>query len=137
MALSWDGFQRSQLFSWVHVHEVGRTSFGDGRVAVGLKPGAFEEQIDLQVDLDAAGAIRTASLWLDRSWLGGPGRGSPFASDIAKSFLAVVAPGHSPTLELVRPARPVRVPVEPSATPTERAHARIASPARRPDLDSR
>ncbi|MEU9287679.1 hypothetical protein AB0D57_23965 [Streptomyces sp. NPDC048275] len=78
--------QNSDFFSFFHVHETagGRTTEADG-TKVRLKTGGFQEHVDLTLDLDSRGRVSHAALWLRREWMADL---NPFATDIAKSFLA-------------------------------------------------
>jgi hypothetical protein len=99
MALTWAEIERSQLFTWFHCGETGRERSPDGGTVVRLKPGGFQEFIDIELDLDAAWRLRRAALTLDRAWAGGA-QSRAFADDLAKSFLLVLSPEGSIGREL-------------------------------------
>ncbi len=100
--LTWQDLQHSELWSWFGVHEVSRALLPAGGVRIALKPGGFQEHIDLEVELSERETVRLATLTLDRTWIGEDGHVSPFASDITKSFLFTCAPDHGPAADLAR-----------------------------------
>lgn len=85
--VSFDSLQETDLFDFFGVHEVRR----EGET-VDLKTGGFQEHVDIRLWLDAAQRVHRACLWLNREFVGEPGSPSPFAKDIAKSFVAFLAP---------------------------------------------
>ena len=57
-----------------------------------LKPGGFQEFIDVIMKIDRAQKVHEGILYLDRDWIGGPMTVSPFGKDLAKSFIDAVTP---------------------------------------------
>jgi hypothetical protein len=88
---AWTAVEASELFTWFGVHEVGREALSGGGQRLHLKPGGYQESVDLWVDLDAHGGVMTARLELARDWIDAPDT-APFALDIAKSALPILAP---------------------------------------------
>ena len=64
----------------------------DSRIIKQVKTGGYQEYIDIEFHLNEAGELIEATLLLDRSWVGDHENLNPFAKDIAKSFVEVVAP---------------------------------------------
>jgi len=89
--LSWVGFVESGFFSWFAVEEVGRQQGRRGDTLVTFKVGSYREAVDLEVALDPKGRVTAANLLLDRAWIGDRFDISPFAVDIARSFLRALA----------------------------------------------
>lgn len=57
-----------------------------------LKPGGFQEYIDIQIKLDSEDEILQAIISLDRSWVGNADSLNPFAKDFVKSFVKALTP---------------------------------------------
>lgn len=110
----------SELGSWFGVHEVGREDVAGGQ-EVRLKPGGYQDAIDLVLRTDAAERIESATLSLDRAWIDAPAT-APFAADLLKSALPVLAPNDESVAELAqRFARRMAAPnvlMHASAVPT-------------------
>ena len=91
--LSYAELQTTDFWSFFHVREASRDDRDPADVLVLLKTGGFKEHVDLDLTLNEHGLIRSAELRLRESWLIGPPYGvNPFATDIAASFLAILAP---------------------------------------------
>lgn len=89
MRMNWETLSQSGFFSWFHVEEIGRERVPRG-AQVMCKPGAYQEYIDLAFVLDGHANLVQAELALDRTWLDDR-RTAPFAGDIAKSFVFLLA----------------------------------------------
>jgi hypothetical protein len=90
--LTYDALRHTDLWGFFRLREATRHDAGD-RTLVQVKPGAFQQDVDLALKLDGAGVVRHATLWLRRSWVTGPPFGlNPMALDIAKSFYGALAP---------------------------------------------
>ncbi len=90
-APAWREIVQSDLFTWFSMHEVGQERPRPGIVRRRLKPGGHEQAIDLVLEL-AGHRLLTAELALDRAWMDGAFT-APFADDLVKSVLLVLAPG--------------------------------------------
>ncbi len=64
----------------------------DGMQEIHLKPGGFQEFIDVKMKIDRSQMVHQGVLYLDRDWIGSPMTVSPFGKDLAKSFIAAVVP---------------------------------------------
>ena len=64
----------------------------DGMQEIHLKPGGFQEFIDVIMKIDRFQKVHQGVLYLDREWIGSPMTVSPFGKDLAKSFIAAVTP---------------------------------------------
>jgi hypothetical protein len=87
---SYDSFRSSDFSRFFGVREIDSSALPGGRV-VELRPGAFQDAIDIIISLDAAGNVRFAALVLIRAWVGGAEHMNPLATDIAASFLSAFA----------------------------------------------
>ncbi len=91
--MDYGGLRRSELFTFFRLTEQSRSRPSDaGIVTISLKPGGFQEFIDIQVLIDRTGLVREASLLMDRKWIGDMVNVNPFAKDITKTFLSVFIP---------------------------------------------
>ncbi|HRI55065.1 MAG TPA: tetratricopeptide repeat protein, partial [Pseudomonadota bacterium] len=61
-----------------------------GDTQVWLKTGGFREFIDLQLTVEKTSRVREAVLLIDRSWIGDKVHLSPFAKDLAKSYIGAL-----------------------------------------------
>lgn len=91
MRLTLSDIEGSELHSWFGLHEIGRRPSRDGRVAIHLKPGGYQESVDLWVEVDETGAIDQARLALVRAWVDDAAT-APFALDLTKSVVQVLSP---------------------------------------------
>lgn len=89
---AWSAVEGSELVTWFGVHEAGRRLTADGGALVRLKPGGYQESVDIFVELSGASLVRRARLVLARAWVDHP-QTAPFALDLTKSALPILAPG--------------------------------------------
>jgi len=101
-AVMYGELEAGDFWSFFHIREVGQSALDTG-IRRHLKPGGdFQDHIDLFVEENERGRVVDAELRLARGFVTGPPFGiSPFAADIAKSFLAAFSP--PPDEEHVRP----------------------------------
>ena len=90
--MSYDELQETELFSFFSFSETGRRPMPDGMQEIHLKPGGFQEFIDVKMKIDRSQMVHQGVLYLDRDWIGSPMTVSPFGKDLAKSFIAAVTP---------------------------------------------
>ncbi len=90
--MSYDELRNTELFSFFSFSETGRRPLPDGMQEVHLKPGGFQEFIDVKMKIDRSQMVHQGVLYLDRDWIGSPMTVSPFGKDLAKSFIAAVTP---------------------------------------------
>ncbi|MFW9808559.1 MAG: hypothetical protein ACFFE6_04170 [Candidatus Thorarchaeota archaeon] len=90
--MSYEELRKSDLFSFFHFSESGRKPMSGGIQEIHLKPGGFQEFIDVRMTVDRSQIVQQGVLYLDRDWIGGPMTISPFGKDLAKSFIAAVTP---------------------------------------------
>jgi hypothetical protein len=85
--------QRSEFFTWFHLAPNGAAvpaTLGGSWRCFRPESDEFRALVEVAVRIDAAETILGARLSLDRRFI--DGRNSPFAQDIAKSFLNWIAP---------------------------------------------
>ena len=90
--MSYDELRKTELFSFFSFTETGRKPMADGMQEIHLKPGGFQEFIDVKMKIDRSQKVHQGVLYLDRDWIGGHMTVSPFGKDLAKSFIAAVTP---------------------------------------------
>jgi len=90
--MSYEELRKTELFSFFHFSETGRKAMIDGMQEIHLKPGGFQEFIDVKMKIDRSERVHQGVLYLDRDWIGSPMTVSPFGKDLAKSFIAAVTP---------------------------------------------
>ena len=100
MAISWATFQTTDFYHWFHLAEVGRAPGEGGTVAIHLKPGAFQEWIDLRFTIDGQQMLQGATLRLERAWMEQAGVAAASAIDLSASFLATLAPDFAAARDL-------------------------------------
>jgi hypothetical protein len=91
--MDYGGLKRTELFTFFRLSEITRSRpSNEGIVRVILKPGGFQEFIDIEVRIDQSSLVRGASLIMDRKWVGEMTNVNPFAKDITKTFISVLIP---------------------------------------------
>jgi hypothetical protein len=92
MLLEYSKLKESELFAFFHFTEAGRRQHPSGMVEIILKPGGFQEFIDMAMKVDRSEGIHEGVLLLDREWIGGSMTINPFGKDLAKSFVEAMTP---------------------------------------------
>ncbi|MGY5864415.1 MAG: hypothetical protein RTV41_07405 [Candidatus Thorarchaeota archaeon] len=90
--MSYQDLQKTDLFEFFNFSESGRRRVKGDMQEIHLKPGGFQEFIDVKMMVDRSQTVHEGILYLDRDWIGGPMTVSPFGKDLAKSFIAAVTP---------------------------------------------
>ncbi|MHA1964538.1 MAG: hypothetical protein ACXACG_10045 [Candidatus Thorarchaeota archaeon] len=90
--MSYEELRKTDLFSFFDFAETGRKPMSDGMQEIHLKPGGFQEFIDVKMKIDRSQKVHEGVLYLDRDWIGSPMTVSPFGKDLAKSFIAAITP---------------------------------------------
>ncbi len=90
--MSYEELRKTELFSFFNFTESGRRPMADGMQEIHLKPGGFQEFIDLTMKVDRSQNVHEGILYLDRDWIGSPMTVSPFGKDLAKSFIDAITP---------------------------------------------
>lgn len=91
--MEYSRLKETELFSFFSFTEIGRRPQSGGMMEIYLKPGGFQEFIDVALKVDRSEGVHEGALLLDREWIGGPMTVNPFGKDLAKSFVeAVVHP---------------------------------------------
>ncbi|MFN8633044.1 MAG: hypothetical protein U0893_04255 [Chloroflexota bacterium] len=100
--MAWSDLERSDFFQWFGVHETGRSAtLGSGWQAIRLKPGGYQDAIDLIVYVDTRQRVQRATLRQNRAWVDG-GQTAKLADDLTQSFLLALAGRHPETSALAR-----------------------------------
>ncbi|MFW9976015.1 MAG: hypothetical protein ACFFDQ_12160 [Candidatus Thorarchaeota archaeon] len=124
--MSYDELRETELFSFFNFTESGRRPLIDGMQEIHLKPGGFQEFIDVKMKVDRFQKVHQGVLYLDRAWIGGPMTVSPFGKDLAKSFIDAVTPATDKnkaskivsTIWNLQGSRDASIPLKPSS-PTD------------------
>ncbi|MHA1283193.1 MAG: hypothetical protein ACTSQP_11870 [Promethearchaeota archaeon] len=88
--INYEQLKKTDFFNFFNLSEIDRKIENDF-LLISLKPGGFQEFIDIQLKLYKNDIIE-AKLSLDRSWIGDSNSINPFAKDIAKSFIGALFP---------------------------------------------
>jgi len=88
--MEYSRLKETELFSFFHFTEIGRRPQSSGMMEILLKPGGFQEFIDVAMRVDRSEGVHEGVLLLDRDWIGGPMTINPFGKDLAKSFVEAV-----------------------------------------------
>jgi hypothetical protein len=86
--------QASEFFGWFHItpQSEGQSPHDSQHTRVQLKPGAFQDSIDITCEMDTQKRVQRATLRLSDSWARISGGLNPFATDIAASFINALVP---------------------------------------------
>ncbi len=96
-----DEFLDGEFASFFGVEETGRVDLPAG-TRHDFKTGGFQEHVDVRVTVGKDGRITSALLELARAWTGSRENVSPFAKDLAKSFvMTFMAPEDAATANLL------------------------------------
>jgi hypothetical protein len=90
--MSYEELRKTDLFSFFNFTETGRKPMSGGMQEIHLKPGGFQEFIDVRMMIDRFQKVHEGALYLDRDWIGSPMTVSPFGKDLAKSFIGAITP---------------------------------------------
>lgn len=90
--MEYNKLKETELFSFFHFTETGRRPHSSGMMEIVLKPGGFQEFIDVAMRVDRSEGVHEGVLLLDREWIGGPMTINPFGKDLAKSFVETMTP---------------------------------------------
>lgn len=90
--MSYEDLRKTDLFEFFNFSESGRRRVRGDMQEIHLKPGGFQEFIDVKMMIDRTQTVHEGVLYLDRDWIGGPMTVSPFGKDLAKSFISAVTP---------------------------------------------
>lgn len=76
-----------EFFTFFNLTESDENRTEKKTIIKNLKPGGFQEYIDIQLMLNSQEEITQATISLERSWTGNADSLNPFAKDIVKSFI--------------------------------------------------
>lgn len=77
----------SDFWKFFGIHEISEETGVLGRINKNLKPGGFQESVDLQMTLEKDLSVHQVNLTIERNWMGNLVHVNPFATDIMKSFI--------------------------------------------------
>jgi hypothetical protein len=90
---SYRDLPQSEFFSFFRIRETKTRQLNSVQREISLKPGAFQEHIDLTLVVNRRDRVQDAQLQMRHSWTIGPEVGvNPFGLDLAKSFLLTFTP---------------------------------------------
>lgn len=81
----------TDFFTFFNIHEQSASSGQINVTTKHLKPGGFQEFVDIECKVLPDGTLTEARLILDNEWIGNLAHINPFANDIAKSFISLFA----------------------------------------------
>lgn len=84
--------KKSEFFSFFNLTEVETSSPLSPPTLKKVKPGGFQEHIDMEFYVNEYDELEKAVLLLDREWIGDDKSINSFGKDIAKSFIDAVTP---------------------------------------------
>ncbi len=85
--ITYTNVKYSDFFNFFNIHETKKHKIDADRIIIELKPGGFQEFIDIIFDINKDEFIRESLLYLDRTWVGDVESLNVFAKDIAKSYI--------------------------------------------------
>jgi len=88
--ISYSKLRLSEFFTFFNLNEID-SERSSPNIKI-LKPGGFQEYINIEFHLNERGDVVMAILLLDRQWIGNVETINPFGKDIAKSFIDAVVP---------------------------------------------
>lgn len=88
--ISYSKLKNSEFFSFFNLSEI-ESERSSPTIKI-IKPGGFQDYIDIEYHLNKQGEIIMALLLLDREWIGNVEKINPFGKDIAKSFIDSIVP---------------------------------------------
>jgi hypothetical protein len=87
--LAYDALSATDAWQFFHLREIDVTQDADLSREIRLKPGGFQDYIDLFLYVDARHEVRVGRLRMSRSWVE---EKYPFALDLAKSIIGTLMP---------------------------------------------
>jgi hypothetical protein len=90
-SIRYSDLKKSDFFQFFNLTEVAINKTDLSKKFIKLKPGGFQEHIDIEFQLDGDYIIG-AKILLDRVWMGNHESINPFGTDIAKSFIVAFTP---------------------------------------------
>lgn len=93
--------KNSDFFTFFNLREINSIKIANSTEIKEFKPGGFQDRIDLKFEIaNNNDEIKSATLLLDRDWIGNIESINSFGTDITKSFIiAVTPPGEQKSVE--------------------------------------
>lgn len=79
--------KKTEFWSFFGIKEKESVDLGSGKIKKIIKPGGFQEFVDIEFHVNEQDEVFKAILRLHRSWVGDDKHLNPFAQDISKSFI--------------------------------------------------
>lgn len=86
--IKYNELRETDFFIFFNLHETEKRAISKELTEIRLKPGGFQEHIDIMIVVNKDNEIVQAILYLHREWIGNVDSINPFAKDISKSFIA-------------------------------------------------
>ena len=90
--VKYSDLKTSDFWNFFGIKEIESKKINDKYSKKLIKPGAFQEYIDIEFNLNNLEEIERALLKLNRVWIGNYKNINPFANDIIKSFIYELTP---------------------------------------------
>lgn len=88
--IKYSELKKSEFWSFFGITEQESVEMEPGKLKKIIKPGGFQEFVDIEFHVNKNDEVVKAVLKLDRSWVGDDKHLNPFAQDISKSFIDVL-----------------------------------------------
>jgi len=85
--MQFENLSETDFWKFFGIHVINEANGVVGRIIKNLKPGGFQESVDLQMTLEKDHSLYQVSLAIERNWMGNLVHVNPFAMDIMKSFI--------------------------------------------------
>lgn len=87
--MNFETLKNTDFFQFFNIHEIETKDGPNGMIIKIMKPGGFQEFIDIDFTLLKNGTLIEARLILEKNWIGNKSHTNPFANDIVKSFISL------------------------------------------------
>ncbi len=82
--------KQKEFFTFFGLQEIDKKALSKGLTEIKIKPGGFQEHIDITFSVNKNDMIVDAILKMNRAWIGNEDNINPFGKDLAKSFIDVL-----------------------------------------------
>ncbi len=88
--IKYKALKKTEFYNFFGLHEIDKKTISKGLTEIKIKPGGFQEHVDITLTLNKSDAVVDSVLKLNRAWIGNEDTINPFGKDIAKSFIDVL-----------------------------------------------